>query len=110
MTRRRDPDRRGGPGEGDILRFEPSPPRAKLHLKHAFLVDGRLIQFDGQRWRDEDAWAAAGPCVPDPFNPGESVLVTLTSCATGEVSLPLSPEELAAWLGGRRAPESPGSA
>lgn len=85
-----------------ILPFEPQRPKPRVHLRYYFRLGAGLYQFDGQRWRTEDAWAAPGPCQPDPVLIGDSVLIRITDCSTGEVSLPLSEEELEAEWNCRR--------
>ena len=78
----------------DVIPFvaRPAGPIARWQL--VYLVDGRPIQFFGERWADRDAASCPHPLMPDPRVPGESVTLQLISLTTGEVSHPLSPAEV----------------
>jgi hypothetical protein len=85
----------------------PRPRRAALAPVERWVLPyglrGIPVQFVAELWRDEDAASPACPhgaaAIPDPHRSGYSWVIMLVDLATGEVSLPLSPGQVAAWPG-----------
>lgn len=89
-----------------ILPFARPEPRPIERWELVFVVDELPIQFEWERWSDDDAAACAHAdhLIADPRCPGQSGYVRLTSLRSGAEAFPLTAAEVAARFGrGRRA-------
>lgn len=93
-------------GNPIILAFSRRPLMPLSHWERVFLLDGRLIQFIGERWRVEDVWTCPYPVEVDPNHPSEAIMLRLVSVATGVSSSALSPESLESLWADRQDRES----
>jgi hypothetical protein len=79
----------------------PARPEPVERWELPYGVRGIPIQFRAELWRDDQLTSPVCPhgaaALPDPKRPGYSWVITLIDLATGAVSLPLSPEQVAAW-------------
>ena len=93
-----EPKKAGRAGRAVLPFVRPEPaPVQKWALP--FGVRATPVQFVAGLWRDEDLPSAphAEAAIADPCRPGYSWILRLIDLATGEVCLPLTPEQVEAW-------------
>ncbi len=90
----------------EILRFEPRNLRPLERWERVFWLDGRAIQFVGERWREEDLAGCDYPSEPDPARPGTAIALRLISLATGRISSALAEREVLAMRASHPGPGS----
>lgn len=71
-------------------------PAPIFRIGRIFLVNGRILQAIGERWRMEDAAHSPAPAVPDGQRFGVALTIYLRDPVTREIFSPVSADEAGA--------------
>lgn len=109
MARTEPARRRAGWGSDDAIlplsifrqEWEDRAPRPVARWERGFALRGIPVQWRAHLWRDADLPRVphAEAAVADPDRPGHSWVIVLIDLTTGEVCLPLTPEQVEGWPG-----------